>query len=201
MNKHAMRALLLVVAGMVATVACGPASPIETEPTNPVPIVQPDGAEHGASTPTAVAQPSQAKLATPIPNPVTPPGKTEPLASTSTAAAQRNQTNLAVPTPTPVVHYSQSRRLRRPMAHCVGPGSRVGSRYEWGAFRPLLPVPTSHRACRHRTRVTRTAKSGTSGALARAASMTFASTHPTALAVHSGSVTDTPRPERAGEME
>ena len=108
MNKHPIRALLLVVAGMVATVACGPASPIETEPTNPVPIVQPDGAEHGASTPTAVVQPSQAKLATPIPNPVTPPGKTEPLASTSTAAAQRNQTNLAVPTPTPVVHYSQS---------------------------------------------------------------------------------------------
>lgn len=27
--------------------------------------------------------------------------------------------------------------------------------------------------------------------------MTFASTHPTALAVHSGSVTDTPRPEGA----
>ena len=30
--------------------------------------------------------------------------------------------------------------------------------------------------------------------------MTFASTHPTALAVHSGSVTDTPRPEGAREV-
>ena len=64
----------------------------------------------------------------------------------------------------------------------------------------LVALPCQTRAaCRHRTRVTRTAKSGTSGALARAASMTFASTHPIALAVHSGSVTDTPRPERAGE--
>ena len=37
--------------------------------------------------------------------------------------------------------------------------------------------------------------------MVRAASMTVASTHPAALAVHSGSVTDKPRPECAGEME
>jgi len=78
-------------------------------------------------------------------------------------------------------------------------GSRVRSGREQGAFLPALPVAISDRAWLHRTRVTRTAKLGTSGALARAASMTFASTHPTALAVHSGSVTDTPRPERPGE--
>ena len=70
MNKHPIRAILLVVAGMVATVACGPASPIETEPTNPVPIVQPDGAEHGASTPTDAAQRNQTNLAVPTPTPV-----------------------------------------------------------------------------------------------------------------------------------
>ena len=50
------------------------------------------------------------------------------------------------------------------------------------------------------TRVSRTAKWLTFGALARAVSMTIASAHPAALAVHSGSVTDTPRPECAGEM-
>ena len=37
--------------------------------------------------------------------------------------------------------------------------------------------------------------------MVRAASMTVASTHPAALAVHSGSVTDKPRPECTGEME
>ena len=37
--------------------------------------------------------------------------------------------------------------------------------------------------------------------MSRAASTTLASTHPAALAVHSGSVTDTPRPECAGEMK
>ena len=56
MNKHPTRAILLVVAGMVATVACGPASPIETEPANPVPIVRSTGTEHGASTPADAAQ-------------------------------------------------------------------------------------------------------------------------------------------------
>ena len=37
--------------------------------------------------------------------------------------------------------------------------------------------------------------------MARALSMTIARTHPTALAVHSGNVTRTPRPEHAGEKE
>ena len=64
---------------------------------------------------------------------------------------------------------------------------------------PILPSSTSDRAYRYQTRVIRTAKLRTSGAKPRAVSMTLASTHPAALAVHSGSVTETPRPECAGE--
>ena len=53
----------------------------------------------------------------------------------------------------------------------------------------------SDRAFRHRTSVIRTAKSSTSGAMVRTAPLTLASTHPAALAVHSGIVADTPRAE------
>ena len=74
-------------------------------------------------------------------------------------------------------------------------GSRVSNGREQGAILPAPPIPISDRAFRHRIRVTRTAKLRTSGAMARAASMTVASAHPAALAVHSGNVTDKPRPE------
>ena len=101
----------MIAVCVAATLACTQASPIETEPASLAPIVQPDGAEPGASAPTAVAQPSQAKLATPIPNPVTPLGKTEPLASTSTAVAQPSQAKLATPIPNPVTPLGKTEPL------------------------------------------------------------------------------------------
>ena len=58
--------------------------------------------------------------------------------------------------------------------------------------RGLARKSCSESACRHRTRVIRTAKFSTSGAIVCAASMTVASTHPVALADHSGILTDRP---------
>ena len=68
------------------------------------------------------------------------------------------------------------------------------------AFPPATPVPKSDRAFRYRTRATRAAKSLTSGAVARPASMTLASDHPAPLSVHSGIVTGTAKPEGSREM-
>ena len=65
----------------------------------------------------------------------------------------------------------------------------------------ITPVPMSDRVGRYRTRVIQTVKFSPSGAVARTASKTLASTHPAALAVHPGGVTDKPRPDRAEEME
>ena len=108
MNVSPINAWLLIAASVALTLACGQALPNEAEPANRDPVVRSHGTEHGASTPTAVAQPSRVKLVTTIPSPVTPPVKTEPLTSTPTPLARPNQTNLAVPTPTPVARPNRN---------------------------------------------------------------------------------------------
>ena len=67
-----------------------------------------------------------------------------------------------------------------------GPHTRKGPRLR--RFLRCSP-PGRHR---HRTRVIRTAKFSTSGAMPCAASTTVASTHPAAVADHSGILTDRP---------
>ena len=70
MNIFRIKSWLLIAVCVAATLACTQASPIETEPANPVPIVRSTGTEHGASTPTDAAQRNQTNLAVPTPTPV-----------------------------------------------------------------------------------------------------------------------------------